>query len=643
MVAIVSGLVVAMFSHPEWGSHDYSATHVLYSPTAARAAAPDGSAPLVDPFAMKLDAIEALATSRQVAEKVAAELGYDGDPMRLFRRVSTRLDAEASTISIRMEVRNEPELAVLVVDAIARDLIKQVDDDRAADRKAAIEETKRRLEALRAEISQIDPSNPFTRTRRDEMIRQFAGLSAELTKLEQAAPTTGVTTIRTGVARQLPGRALESLSPTTGWLLTLLLLSGLGVGLAVAVELVDARVSDSAAVANLTGLPVLAGLPDPKRHGKDRDLSGIGRHVGRSGRIVLVTSPANTDATTEAVVGLASAVAGSGRTALIIDADHTPRDSADGARGIADLAEEGAAPSSLASLVQQTAIPRVSMVPRGIGAARPGEFLVRHDHLLTASRDLADVVIVFGPGLLEGSESQDLARLVGETILVVRAGETRTTDARRAAAALYGAARAAAVVVLDEPEPLPREPLSVDAVRERFRRDATFRSRVEWAGAGVAMLVLYVVLRSFVMESYSIPTASMAPYLDPGDRVLVSKLSYHLHDVNRGDVIVFDAPDRAAAIGADRLVKRVIALPGETVESKDGKVFVNDEPLAEGYLPNATRTENVARQTVPADSFWVMGDNRANSADSRFFGPITGNSIVGRAFFHLWPWPIGFM
>jgi signal peptidase I len=93
------------------------------------------------------------------------------------------------------------------------------------------------------------------------------------------------------------------------------------------------------------------------------------------------------------------------------------------------------------------------------------------------------------------------------------------------------------------------------------------------------------------------------------------------------------------------LVKRVIALPGETVESKDGHILVNGQQLPEKYLAASVKTDSppVKRQTVPAGRYWVMGDNRGNSSDSRFFGAIPRGSIVGRAFFHLWPTPIGFM
>jgi signal peptidase I len=135
----------------------------------------------------------------------------------------------------------------------------------------------------------------------------------------------------------------------------------------------------------------------------------------------------------------------------------------------------------------------------------------------------------------------------------------------------------------------------------------------------------------------------MVPYLRPGDHVLVSRLSYRLHDVHRGDVIVFSPPKAARALTNSKLIKRVIGLPGDVVESNAGHVVVNGRALPEGYLPSSVKTEGITRQTIPRGRYWVMGDNRGDSADSRFFGTVTRGSIIGRAFFHIWPWPIGFM
>jgi signal peptidase I len=152
------------------------------------------------------------------------------------------------------------------------------------------------------------------------------------------------------------------------------------------------------------------------------------------------------------------------------------------------------------------------------------------------------------------------------------------------------------------------------------------------------MLVLWLVLRAFVFESFSVPSPSMAPTLKPGDRVLVSKLSYHLHDVRRGDIVVFHRPPEIQADpNVKNLVKRVIALPGETLELRDGRLLINGHPLIEPYLPRSVVTDGLKTQKLPPGRYWVMGDNRGDSADSRVFGSIPRSLIVGRAFLHVWP------
>jgi signal peptidase I len=173
----------------------------------------------------------------------------------------------------------------------------------------------------------------------------------------------------------------------------------------------------------------------------------------------------------------------------------------------------------------------------------------------------------------------------------------------------------------------------------------------------IAVVVAFV-LKTFVAQAYYIPSASMQPQLDIGDRVIVSKLSYALHDPHRGDVLVFSSPepgvpsddnvvvgffkDVAEGVGlrqpdADVLIKRVVALPGETVEGHDGHVFVDGRQLVEPYLPPGKVTDAFAPTLVPPGRLWVMGDNRDNSKDSRVFGPVTEASVIGRAIGKVWP------
>jgi signal peptidase I len=149
-------------------------------------------------------------------------------------------------------------------------------------------------------------------------------------------------------------------------------------------------------------------------------------------------------------------------------------------------------------------------------------------------------------------------------------------------------------------------------------------------------------LRAFVVQPFWIPSPSMEPTLhgcqtcDP-DRLLVDKLSYRLHAVHRGDVVVFRRPPGAPADDTD-LVKRVIGLPGDVLQATGGTVYVDHRALTEPYIPtDCGGTTNFGPVTVPRDEVFVMGDNRCDSLDSRSFGPILQSSIVGRAFVIVWP------
>ncbi len=194
------------------------------------------------------------------------------------------------------------------------------------------------------------------------------------------------------------------------------------------------------------------------------------------------------------------------------------------------------------------------------------------------------------------------------------------------------------------------------------------RFLVESALLVLTAVVLAVVLRATVAEAFRIPSASMEPQLDVGDRVVVSRLAYRLHDPRRGDVVVFDCPRTAGCAQPpheslpvravhtvleavllrepqpEEYIKRVIALPGETVEGKDGAVYVDGQRLVEPYLPPGTVTSDFGPEHVDPGHLWVMGDNRTNSSDSRVFGQVEQGTVVGRAMFRVWPpWRTAFL
>ncbi|MEL7209842.1 MAG: signal peptidase I [Actinomycetota bacterium] len=162
------------------------------------------------------------------------------------------------------------------------------------------------------------------------------------------------------------------------------------------------------------------------------------------------------------------------------------------------------------------------------------------------------------------------------------------------------------------------------------------RTVIEWVAVIGGALAVALVIQAFLVQAFYIPSGSMEPTLNVGDRVLVNKLSYDLHDVNRGDLVVFERPDGAQGDIKD-LIKRVIALPGETVEIRGGTVLVDGRVLEEPYLADGEVLADFAAVDVPEGTVFVMGDNRDDSNDSRKFGPIDQDNIVGRAFFRVWP------
>ena len=150
----------------------------------------------------------------------------------------------------------------------------------------------------------------------------------------------------------------------------------------------------------------------------------------------------------------------------------------------------------------------------------------------------------------------------------------------------------------------------------------------------VSFALVFGFVRPFVVEAFWIPSGSMIPTLEIGDRVLVNKFIYRFTDPKRGDIIVFRSVDGSN----EDLIKRVVALPGDTVAVRHGTLILNGKPQKEPYTnKNLPDRSFYAQITVPKGHVFVMGDNRGNSADSRVFGPLPMKNIEGEAFLRFWP------
>jgi signal peptidase I len=195
---------------------------------------------------------------------------------------------------------------------------------------------------------------------------------------------------------------------------------------------------------------------------------------------------------------------------------------------------------------------------------------------------------------------------------------------------------------------VPEEVNDVENSEEVASSSDSFKAVRDWVIVLVVALVVALGIRTYVLQQFYISGPSMETTLYQPNRVLVNKLSYRLHDVNRGDVVVFDrVTSNGESIQHDDLIKRVIGLPGEKISISKCVVYVDKVALKEPYLDSRDteqedlnercRQPEMAELVVPAKQVFVLGDNRPQSMDSRMFGSVDKNRIVGRAFVVLWP------
>jgi signal peptidase I len=211
-----------------------------------------------------------------------------------------------------------------------------------------------------------------------------------------------------------------------------------------------------------------------------------------------------------------------------------------------------------------------------------------------------------------------------------------------------------------DPSPPPGEVEAPPYHKEDERQPGLLAVLRETVVLVALAVLLAVVFKTFLVAAFYIPSGSMESTLNISDRVLVEKVSYRFGDIQHGDVVVFvhDEPgfevpgpsnpvagffsSLGQAIGvvppSDRdFIKRVVGLPGDTINCRKGELYRNGRPVKEDYLDPGTETQNCTRTIVGPGELFVMGDNRVNSQDSRTFGPIQRDDVVGRAFVRIWP------
>lgn len=200
----------------------------------------------------------------------------------------------------------------------------------------------------------------------------------------------------------------------------------------------------------------------------------------------------------------------------------------------------------------------------------------------------------------------------------------------------------ATAVTEDRGEGIAAEATLAPRPAKRFGH-GRFGRALEWGSVLLLAAILALGLRTFAFEVFSVPSGSMTPTIAIGDRILVDKAFFDYHGLRAGAIVVFQRPPRdtlgtCAGPEVGDLVKRVVGLPGQTVSSVGNTVLINGRPLAEPYLPKGTALGRpiLPAVHVPAGQYFVLGDNRANSCDSRYWGTIAGSSIVGRVVAVIW-------
>ena len=371
--------------------------------------------------------------------------------------------------------------------------------------------------------------------------------------------------------------------------------------------------------------------------------------VGDPPKVVVLTSPGPGEGKSTTCANLGAALAQAGKRTLVVDCDfrNPAIHKLFGLRnlfGMTDVLEGWREPQE----VWQEPLEGLKVIPAGALPPSPVDLLSgrRLSEFLAGTRAEFDFVLIDSPPVGLFSDSTILAAQADGTLLVVDAQQTLKGGVRHAVRALRTAGSNVLGTVTynvdvgplpeQEAPPISREPRRQDreAAKKKLPLPLDFLLQVL-----VCLILVFGVIKPFVAEPFYIPSGSMIPTLEVGDRVLVNKLVYDFAQPKRGDIVVFKSEE----FGGEDLIKRVVGLPGDKIELRHGKLFLNGKRQDEPYVVNKPcvraipKTCSFGPVEVPPGHLFVMGDNRANSADSRFIGPIPKKTVVGEAFMRLWP------
>ena len=160
-----------------------------------------------------------------------------------------------------------------------------------------------------------------------------------------------------------------------------------------------------------------------------------------------------------------------------------------------------------------------------------------------------------------------------------------------------------------------------------------YKELVEWIISIIVAAVIAILIKGFIFDIIRVSETSMLPNIHDGDRIVVEKISLYNKNIRRGDIYILDP----GVEGRGLYIKRIIGLPGEKLQIKDGKVYINGKQLEEDYLAPGTYTEGNFNLIIPQNKVFVLGDNREVSEDSRYFGAIPVKNLKGRAVFRIFP------